>query len=73
MLEQGNNQLDALAESSIEDMNGGRGESGYIEEQSLVNALSPPRRPGSQARGSVADLFTPASQTMRVRRGGGQD
>ena len=58
VLEHGNHQLDALAESSIEDLNGGRIESGYIEEQSLVNALSPPRRPVPRV---VNDLSTPAS------------
>lgn len=49
VLEQGN-QLDAFIESSIELLNNGmvndRLESGY-EDQSLVNALSPPRRVGT--------------------------
>ena len=49
VLEQGN-QLDAFIESSIELLNNGmvndRLESGY-EDQSLVNALSPPRRAGA--------------------------
>lgn len=62
MLEVGN-QLDAFGESSIEDMNYGRVESHYNEEQSLVNALSPARRAGRAA----VDFSTPASQNMRMR------
>ena len=43
-------------------------ESGY-EDQSLVNALSPPRRNNAQAlaRNNAANDFSTPSQTMRAR------
>lgn len=66
VLEQGN-QLDAFVESSIDLLpDGGRErvESGY-DEQSLVNALSPPRR--SAQRGNPADYQSPSSQNVRSR------
>lgn len=66
VLEQGN-QLDAFVESSIEVLGNGereRLESGY-EDQSLVNALSPPRRAGASVRNG--DFSAPASQNVRSR------
>ena len=75
MLEQGN-QLDAFVESSIEVLAGNgdrdRVESGN-DEQSLVNALSPPRRPGTNnrsgadARNGNNDTFMQGPQQQNVR------
>ena len=71
MLEQGN-QLDAFVESSIDPGEGGRerAESGY-DEQSLVNALSPPQRRSGQSGGRTGmatfEGQSPASLNMRSR------
>ena len=66
MLEQGN-QLDAFVESSIEVIGNGidrdRVESGY-DDQSLVNALSPPRRAtGTNRSGNGAAGMTGSMST----------